>query len=128
MSFFNRDDKEEKKDQESFQNGGYASPEEYEGSDMTDYGYSDPSQDDDEHIDLQGKREEIEDALHDIRMILRSDGGDIELVDITDDNIVKVRLLGHCVGCGAAQMTMQGIVESILVDAVPGVQGVEAVM
>jgi Fe-S cluster biogenesis protein NfuA len=81
-----------------------------------------------EDINLKEHREEIENALHDIRQILQTDGGDIELVDITDDNVVKVRLLGHCVGCYAAQMTMQGIVEQILSDSVPGVQGVEAVM
>lgn len=81
-----------------------------------------------EDINLKEHREDIENALHDIRQILQTDGGDIELVDITDDNIVKVRLLGHCVGCYAAQMTMEGIVGQILSDSVPGVQGVEAVM
>ena len=70
--------------------------------------------------------QQVEAALEQIRTILRRDGGDLELVDITDDNIVRVRLQGHCVGCAGAQMTLKMIVEQILQEVVPGVRGVES--
>ncbi|NLD11563.1 MAG: NifU family protein [Clostridiales bacterium] len=71
--------------------------------------------------------EKINAALEDVKQVLRRDGGDIELVGITDDNIVQVRLQGHCAGCPGARMTLKGIVEQILQEAVPEVKGVEAV-
>lgn len=71
--------------------------------------------------------ERIKAALEEIRVFLKRDGGDIELVDVTDDNIVKVRLLGHCAGCPGARMTLSGIVGQILAEAVPEVKGVQAV-
>ncbi len=71
--------------------------------------------------------EKIKAALEEIRVFLKRDGGDIELVDVTDDNIVKVRLLGHCAGCPGARMTLSGIVGQILAEAVPEVKGVQAV-
>jgi Fe-S cluster biogenesis protein NfuA len=71
--------------------------------------------------------EKINAALEDVRQVLRRDGGDIELVGITDDNIVQVRLQGHCAGCPGARMTLKGIVEQILQESVPEIKGVEAV-
>ena len=71
--------------------------------------------------------EKINAALEDVKQVLRRDGGDIELVGITDDNIVQVRLQGHCAGCPGARMTLKGIVEQFLQEAVPEVKGVEAV-
>ncbi|TDP55993.1 NifU family protein [Aminicella lysinilytica] len=71
--------------------------------------------------------EKINAALEDVKQVLRRDGGDIELVGITEDNIVQVRLQGHCAGCQGARMTLKGIVEQILQEAVPEVKGVEAV-
>ena len=68
------------------------------------------------------------DALDQIRPFLQRDGGDIEFVEYTDDNIVKVRLQGHCAGCPGAQMTIKGVVEKILKESYPEVAGVEAVM
>lgn len=58
--------------------------------------------------------DKIKDALDQIRPFLQRDGGDIEFVEYTDDNIVKVRLQGHCAGCPGAQMTIKGVVEKIL--------------
>ena len=52
--------------------------------------------------------DKIKDALDQIRPFLQRDGGDIEFVEYTDDNIVKVRLQGHCAGCPGAQMTIKG--------------------
>ena len=69
----------------------------------------------------------INDALNQIRPFLQRDGGDIEFVEYTDDNIVKVRLQGHCAGCPGAQMTIKGVVERILKESYPEIQGVEAV-
>ena len=70
---------------------------------------------------------EIRDALDQIRPFLQRDGGDIEFVEYTDDNIVKVRLQGHCAGCPGAQMTIKGVVERILQESYPEIKGVEAV-
>ena len=49
--------------------------------------------------------EKIKAGLDTIRPILQRDGGDIEFVEYTDDNIVRVRLRGHCAGCPGATMT-----------------------
>ena len=70
----------------------------------------------------------INNALDQIRPFLQRDGGDIEFVEYTEDNIVKVRLKGHCAGCPGAQMTIKGVVERILKESYPEIAGVEAVM
>ena len=62
-----------------------------------------------------------------IRPFLQRDGGDIEYVDYTDDNVVKVRLQGHCAGCPGARMTLSGVVERILKESYPEIKSVEAV-
>ncbi len=72
--------------------------------------------------------DKIKDALAQIRPFLQRDGGDIEFVEYTDDNIVRVRLQGHCAGCPGAQMTIKGVVEKILKESYPEVAGVEAVL
>ena len=72
--------------------------------------------------------QKIKDALDQIRPFLQRDGGDIEFVEYTDDNIVRVRLQGHCAGGPGAQMTITGVVEKILKESYPEVAGVEAVM
>ncbi|MDD6310386.1 MAG: NifU family protein [Firmicutes bacterium] len=71
--------------------------------------------------------QKIKEALNVIRPVLQRDGGDIEFVEYTDDNIVKVRLQGHCAGCPGAQMTIKGVVERILVESYPEIKGVESV-
>lgn len=72
-------------------------------------------------------REKVEEALKTIRPSLQADGGDIELVEVTDDGIVKVRLMGACKGCPMSQMTMTMGVERVLKEQVPGVKKVVAV-
>lgn len=72
-------------------------------------------------------KEKIEIALNQIRPILQRDGGDIEFVDVTEDNIVNVRLKGHCAGCPGARMTLSNIVQQILQNEIPEVKGVQAV-
>ena len=71
--------------------------------------------------------QKIKDALGQIRPYLQRDGGDIEFVELTEDNIVKVRLQGHCAGCPGAQMTIKGVVERLIKEAYPEIQAVEAV-
>ena len=72
-------------------------------------------------------KEKIEEILEQVAEGLRMDGGDIELVDLSDDGIVKVRLKGACHGCPRAQMTMRMYVERMLMEHVPGVKAVEQV-
>lgn len=71
--------------------------------------------------------EKIIDAIAQIRPFLQRDGGDIEFVELTDDNIVKVRLQGHCAGCSGATMTIKGVVERLIKETYPEIQAVEAV-
>ena len=71
--------------------------------------------------------EKIIDAIAQIRPFLQRDGGDIEFVELTDDNIVKVRLQGHCAGCPGATMTIKGVVERLIKETYPEIQAVEAV-
>ena len=70
----------------------------------------------------------VEAALAEIRPFLNSDGGDISLVDITHDLVVKVRLHGACTGCSVNQMTLKNGVETTIRRYVPEVAGVEQVL
>ncbi|MFQ6132866.1 MAG: NifU family protein [Armatimonadota bacterium] len=72
-------------------------------------------------------REQVEEALKDVRPALQADGGDIELVDVTEDNIVQVRLQGACAGCPMSQMTLSMGVQQVLQEKIPEVAGVQAV-
>ena len=72
-------------------------------------------------------REEVEQSLSAIRPALQRDGGDVELVDVSDEGIVSVRLQGACRGCPASQMTLKFGIERILKDQIPAVKRVEAV-
>jgi len=72
-------------------------------------------------------KEQVEDALSKIRPALQRDGGDVELVEVTEDGLVKVRLTGACKGCPMAQMTLQMGVERVVKEMVPEVRAVEAV-
>ncbi|MEL7640195.1 MAG: NifU family protein [Solidesulfovibrio sp.] len=72
-------------------------------------------------------REQIEAALGKIRPALQADGGDVELVEVTETGIARVRLTGACKGCPMSQMTLKNGVERILKQEVPGLTAVEAV-
>jgi Fe-S cluster biogenesis protein NfuA len=72
-------------------------------------------------------KEEVEKVIEGIRGYLQADGGDIELVGITEDNIVQVRLKGACSGCPGAAMTLKMGVERVLKENIPEIKGVEAV-
>ncbi len=71
--------------------------------------------------------ERVEEVMKEIRPMLQAYGGDVELVEVTDDGVVKVRLTGACGGCPMAQMTLSGGIERRLKEAVPEVQRVESV-
>lgn len=62
-----------------------------------------------------------------IRPAVQSDGGDLELVDVTADGIVRVRFHGACVGCPSSSMTLQAGIERNLRDHIPEVTAVVAV-
>ena len=72
-------------------------------------------------------KEQVEELLREIAKVLKADGGDIELVEIDDDNVVKVKLKGACAGCPFSQMTIKNFVEKELMKNISGIKGVEAV-
>lgn len=71
-------------------------------------------------------RTEVAKAIEEVRPHLQVDGGDVELIDVTD-GVVKVKLKGSCAGCPMSQMTIKWGVENYLKKKVPGVKSVEAV-
>ena len=71
-------------------------------------------------------REKVEAALEQIRPSLQADGGDVELVDVSDGT-VKVRLTGACAGCPMSTMTLQMGIERVLKEQVPEVKEVVSV-
>ncbi|MDZ7261802.1 MAG: NifU family protein [candidate division KSB1 bacterium] len=73
-------------------------------------------------------REKIEQALNYIRPALQADGGNVELLEVSQDGVVLVRLTGACVGCPAAQMTLKMGVEKTLREQVPEIKKVEAIL
>jgi Fe-S cluster biogenesis protein NfuA len=70
-------------------------------------------------------KEKVEHALDEIRPALQADGGDVELVEVTPDGIVKVKLTGACHGCPMAEMTLRQGIETHLKERVPEVTSVE---
>ena len=66
-------------------------------------------------------------ALEKVKPSLQAHGGDVELVEVTEDGVVKVRLVGACGGCPMAQMTLSAGIEKTLKEEVPEVKRVEAV-
>ncbi len=69
-------------------------------------------------------REKVITALDRIRPYLQNDGGDIDLIDITDDMIVKVKLTGACHGCPYAMQTLKAGVERAVIQEVPEIKSV----
>ena len=72
-------------------------------------------------------RNQILNALNQIRPNLQADGGDVELVDVSEDGVVKVRLTGACRGCPMSQMTLKMGIEKFLKKEVPEVKEVVSV-
>ncbi len=69
-------------------------------------------------------KEKVEVALNKIRPLLQRDGGDVELVEVTSDGVVKVRLTGACGGCPMSQMTLKMGIEKALKEEIPEVKEV----
>ena len=72
-------------------------------------------------------KERVQAALDKVRPNLQADGGDVELVEITEGNVVKVRLKGACSGCPMSQMTLKMGIERFLKKEVPEIKSVESV-
>ena len=72
-------------------------------------------------------KEKVVAILDRIRPSLQADGGDVELVDVSDDGIVKVKLVGACAGWPMSTLTLKNGIERILKENVPEVQSVLAV-
>ncbi|HSL89820.1 MAG TPA: NifU family protein [Ignavibacteriaceae bacterium] len=66
-------------------------------------------------------------ALEKVRPFLQADNGDVELVEVSDDGIVKVRLLGACELCPLSILTLRAGIERSIMNDVPGVKRIEAV-
>ena len=72
-------------------------------------------------------RERVEKALDDIRPYLQADGGDVELIDVTSNGVVKVRLTGACGGCPMSKITLKNGVERAIKNKVIEVKQVISV-
>ena len=72
-------------------------------------------------------KEKVQKAIDLIRPSLQADGGDVELIDVSVDGIVKVRLTGACHGCPMSQMTLKMGIEKIIKSQVPDIKEVVAV-
>jgi len=71
-------------------------------------------------------KKKVEAILDLVRPALQADGGDVELIDVTN-GVVKVRLQGACAGCPMSQMTLKNGIERILKEKIPAVKSVEGV-
>jgi Fe-S cluster biogenesis protein NfuA len=71
---------------------------------------------------------QIEEVLKRVRPYLQIDGGDVEVVNIKDESIVELRLLGSCLGCPMSQMTLRAGVERVLMKELPWIKRVEQVV
>ena len=70
---------------------------------------------------------EVKEVLDMIRPALQADGGDVELIEVTDDGVVKVKLVGACGHCPMSTMTLKMGIERTLMEKVPGVKEVISV-
>ena len=75
-------------------------------------------------MDSQKLKEKVELALKEIRPFLQNDGGDISLLSIEDGNVVRVQLMGACVGCTVNQMTLKSGVEMTIKKYAPQIKKV----
>ena len=71
-------------------------------------------------------KKKVEAALNKIRPALQRDGGDVELVEVLPNGVVRVRLQGACAGCPMSQMTLKNGIERVLKQEIPEVKAVES--
>jgi Fe-S cluster biogenesis protein NfuA len=72
-------------------------------------------------------REQVESVLNEIKPSLQADGGDVELIDVSEDGVIQVKLTGACGSCPMSQLTLKMGIERILKERVPEVKEVVAV-
>ncbi|MCW7076338.1 MAG: NifU family protein [Candidatus Syntropharchaeales archaeon] len=72
-------------------------------------------------------RERVEAVINEIKPFLQADGGDVELIDVDENGVVKVRLQGACAGCAFSQMTLANVIEQRIREKVPEIVSVEAI-
>ena len=77
----------------------------------------------DKKINIQ----QISDSINSLRPFLQDDGGDIEVVEVTDDNIVKIKWMGSCITCPANIMTLKSGIETTIKQAFPQIKSVIAI-
>ena len=75
-------------------------------------------------MSTENLKDKVEQALAEIRPFLQSDGGDISLLDIEDDKLVKVQLHGNCISCSVNQMTLKSGVEMTIKKYAPQIERV----
>lgn len=75
----------------------------------------------------EATKQKVLNVLEQIRPYLQNDGGDIEFVELTDDNVVNVKLTGACGSCPYSTMTLKNGVESAMIKAIPEIKSVESV-
>jgi len=76
---------------------------------------------------MEDMKARVQAVLDTVRPALQADGGDVELVDVTAENEVQLRLQGHCKGCPMSQMTLALVIERTLKEQIPEIAGVVSV-
>ncbi|KPK22024.1 MAG: nitrogen fixation protein NifU [Dehalococcoidia bacterium SM23_28_1] len=69
--------------------------------------------------------EAVQEVLDEIRPALQADGGNVELLEVSEDGIVKLELVGACAGCPMATMTLRAGIERLLFERIPDIVAVE---
>jgi Fe-S cluster biogenesis protein NfuA len=72
-------------------------------------------------------RARVAEAINLIRPAIQQDGGDVELLEVTLDGIVKIRFHGACCGCPSANMTLYGGIRRVVIDRVPEIKQIIAI-
>jgi Fe-S cluster biogenesis protein NfuA len=72
-------------------------------------------------------REDVQKVVDQLRPVLQADGGDIELVGVSEDGVVTLKLQGSCTGCGSAVVTLRNGIDRWIRNKVPGVREIVAV-
>ena len=75
----------------------------------------------------QGLLERVDEALNSVRPHLAVDGGNVEVVEVTEDKVVRIKWLGTCENCSMTLMTMKAGIEQAIMGRIPEIVGVEAV-
>jgi Fe-S cluster biogenesis protein NfuA len=80
-----------------------------------------------EQVNQNELEKKVKNVLEQIRPYLQSDGGDIRFINMTEDNVVNVELMGACGSCPYSIMTLKNGVETAIKKALPDIKAVEAI-